>query len=75
MIMDNTQQPEKIMSAPIPPVKRFERISFMRDEDYELYTMMCDDIDAGINCDFYRQAKNQGFVKMPDGSRRQYFLK
>lgn len=59
----------------MPKVTRDDAAKFHSKADYELYLMMCDQIDAGKNCDFYMKKANQGFVKMPDGERRKYFRK
>lgn len=72
--MDDTQGFKKI-EFKLPPVQREESHRFHSKGDYELYQMMCDQIDAGVNCDFYRRRVNQGFVKMPNGDRKQYFRK
>ena len=73
MTMADEKQPIK-QEATVKAM-RFPENWFRSKSDFELYEMACDQMDEGVNCDFYAQVQNTGFVKMFDGSRKQYFMK
>jgi hypothetical protein len=63
------------MNGTAPKAIRLEPKKFRSESDYKLHEMACDQIDAGQNCDFYIKKYNTGWVKMPDGTRKQYFMR
>ena len=73
--MDNTSKPIEKIEIDLPPIVREPEHRFYSKGDFDLYVMMCDQIEAGVNCDFYRKKVNQGFVMMPNGNRTPYFRK
>jgi len=58
-----------------PKATRFPIERFRSKADYDLFEMACDQIDAGVNLDFYLAKSNNGFVKMTDGNFKQYFMR
>lgn len=70
--MDNTQQPIENSG---PKARRSPEEDFESHEDFKLYEMACDQIEAGENLEFYLKPANTGWAMLTNGGRKQYFMK
>lgn len=71
------KQVEVTKKGPAPKAVRFPEERFCSQADFELHTMACDQIDANLKeaREFYMKPMNAGFVMLPNGGRKQFFMK
>lgn len=68
-------QDKPIDKNAVPKSIRFPVERFRSQSDFKMHQMACDQMDAGINSDFYIKKVNAGFVLDENGARKQFFMK